>query len=211
MANGTEAKTLREGSAVKRAAILDAARERFMTDGFDGTSVDAISATAGVSKRTVYDYFGDKQALLVAVIETCSSSLMDTITDALDEIPAQPPSLENALTAFSVRILSTTLTSSDYATLIRLVTTESAHLPTESATYWMSSEPEDRIAERFADFHSKGLLEAPRPRLAADHFIALTMGIALEKQRDDPDGDPGVIREYIVDGVKAFLRAYAPR
>lgn len=211
MAADTEAKTLREGSAIKRAAILDSARERFMADGFDGTSVDAISATAGVSKRTVYDYFGDKQALLIAVIEACSVSLMATITAALDEIPSNPTNLEESLTAFSVRILSTTLTSSDYATLIRLVTTETAHLPTESATFWMPSEPEDRIAERFADFHSKGLLEAPRPRLATDHFIALTMGIALEKQRDLPNGDPALIRASIVDGVRAFLRAYTPR
>ena len=204
-------KTLREGSAVKRAAILEAARDLFVADGFDGTSVDAISAAAGVSKRTVYDYFGDKQTLLSAVVGACSSSLMTTINEALSEFLANPVDLEEALIAFSTRILSTTLTSSDYAALIRLVTTEAAHLPSKSADYWMSTEPEDRIAERFAEFHSQGRMDAPRPRLAADHYIALTMGSALEKQRDDPDGDPATITEYIVDGVRAFLRAYAPR
>ena len=211
MAPDSDPKVLRAGSAIKRAAILEAARERFVADGFDGTSVDAISATAGVSKRTVYDYFGDKQTLLAAVIGASSSSLMATINEALEQFLGDPPDLEKSLIAFSERILSTTLTSSDYAALIRLITTESAHLPSESADYWMSTEPENRIAERFAEFHSKGWLEAPRPRLAADHFIALTMGIALEKQRDAPNGDPAVIRESIVDGVRAFLRAYAPR
>jgi TetR/AcrR family transcriptional repressor of mexJK operon len=211
MAAESDVKVLREGSAVKRAAILQAARERFMADGFDGTSVDAISASAGVSKRTVYDYFGDKQALLSAVIGACSTSLMATITDALEEFLTDPPDLEDALIAFSERILATTLASSDYATLIRLITTESAHLPSGSADYWMSTEPEDKIADRFAEFHAQGRLEAPRPRLAADHFIALAMGVALEKQRDTPRVDPDVISESIVDGVRAFLRAYGPR
>jgi TetR/AcrR family transcriptional regulator, mexJK operon transcriptional repressor len=211
MALETEAKILREGSAVKRAAILSAARERILADGFDGTSVDAIAATAGVSKRTVYDYFGDKQALLIAIIESTSSALMATINAALDEYLTDPTDLEEALTAFALRILSTALVSSDYATLIRLITTESAHLPANSADYWMASEPEDRIAERFAEFHAKGLLEAPRPRLAADHFAALALAIPLEKQRDAPDGDSAVVEESVLDGVRAFLRAYAPR
>lgn len=199
----------------KRADILAAARERFLADGFDGTSVDAISATAGVSKRTVYDYFGDKQALLTGVIEACGSSLMATITDALEEYLSDPQDLEKALTAFSMRILSTTLTSSDYATLIHLVKTEAAHLPAKSADYWMSSEPEDRIAERFAEFHARGMLDAPRPRLAADHFVALALGLALEAQRNERGSEPAAVEESVAesvaDGVRAFLRAYAPR
>jgi TetR/AcrR family transcriptional repressor of mexJK operon len=203
-------KTLREGSARKRADILAAARVLFVRDGFDGTSVDAISAEAAVSKRTVYDYFGDKQALLIAVVNACGSSLMVTIEASLAELLGDPPDLEKALVEFARRIISTTLTSSDYATLIRLVTTETAHLPSKSADYWMASEPEDRIAERFAVFHERGLLEAPRPRLAADHYAALALAIAFEKRRDDPDIDPAVIELSIVDGVRAFLRAYRP-
>jgi TetR/AcrR family transcriptional regulator, mexJK operon transcriptional repressor len=206
----TAGKTLREGSAQKRADILAAARDLFTAEGFDGTSVDAISAEAGVSKRTVYDYFGDKQALLSAVIGATSTALMATINQAIEEFLTDPDDLELALTSFSRRIMSTALTSSDYATLIRLVTTESAHLPSDSADYWMAAEPEDRIAERFAVFHERGLLDAPRPRLAADHFVALAFAIPLERQRDHPDRDPAYVDESIVDAVRAFLRAYRP-
>ena len=213
MAADNDVKILREGSARKRAAILDAARTRFVTDGYDGTSVDVISAEAGVSKRTVYDYFGDKQMLLAAVVEASATRLMVTISDALEEYLSDlrhPAELETALTGFANRILSTTLNSSDYATLIRLVTTESAHLPSDSASYWVSSEPEDRIAEHFARFHELGLMDAPRPRLAADHFVALSMAIALEKQREPSSHSDVEVRQSIVDGVRAFLRAYAP-
>ena len=51
----------------KRAAILDAAEALFVSDGYELTSVDAISARAGVSKRTVYDHFGDKLTLFRSV------------------------------------------------------------------------------------------------------------------------------------------------
>jgi TetR/AcrR family transcriptional repressor of mexJK operon len=207
----TGEKALREGSAQKRADILSAARERFLADGFDGTSVDAISAQAGVSKRTVYDYFGDKRTLLGAVVEGSGASLMATITAALDEYLADPADLETALIGFAQRILATTLTSSDYAALTRLVANEASHLQSFPPDHWMSSAPEEAIAERFAAFDNRGLLEAPDPRLAADHFVALAFGIALDSQRNPAGADPAAVNQSIVDGVRAFLRAYAPR
>ncbi len=211
MASEPEVRSLRAGSAVKRAAILAAARERFLADGFDGTSVDAISAAAGVSKRTVYDYFGDKQTLLLAVIEASGTSLMTTIDAAIADNLVHVTSLEDALVNFALRIISTTLTSSDYAALTRIVANEASHLPDLGVDHWMSSAPEEAIAVRFAEFDREGILEAPNPRLAADHFVALGFTIALELQRRPSTADPAIVRQAIVDGVRAFLRAYAPR
>ncbi|MEJ1230485.1 MAG: TetR/AcrR family transcriptional regulator [Galbitalea sp.] len=120
----------------------------FWPTGFDGTSVDTIAATAGVSKRTVYDYFGDKQALLLAVLESSAASLMATIDSAIDEHLTTVADLEDSLVKFALRILSTTLTSSDYATLTRLVAAEAGHLPAFDSDHWMSSAPEEAIAAR---------------------------------------------------------------
>ena len=53
----------------KRAAILEAAKRLFTTQGFDGTSMDAIAAAAGVSKLTVYSHFQDKERLFTAAVE----------------------------------------------------------------------------------------------------------------------------------------------
>ena len=52
----------------KRAAILAAAKRLFPMSGFEGTSMDAIAAEAGVSKLTVYSHFTDKETLFVAAI-----------------------------------------------------------------------------------------------------------------------------------------------
>ncbi|MGP3992152.1 TetR/AcrR family transcriptional regulator, partial [Streptomyces sp. 3N207] len=125
-------KTLREGSARKRAAILTAARELFLADGFDRTSVDAVAARAEVSKRTVYDYFGDKQTLLQAVLDAVGQSLITTIRHTLDDTltdHTEAAELEDALVTFSMRIATDMLGSAEYATLQRLVRAESGHLP----------------------------------------------------------------------------------
>ena len=47
----------------KRADIIEAALKEFREKGFRAMSMDALSARAGVSKRTVYNHFDNKEAL----------------------------------------------------------------------------------------------------------------------------------------------------
>ncbi|HEY3607654.1 MAG TPA: TetR/AcrR family transcriptional regulator [Pseudonocardiaceae bacterium] len=54
-------------AAAKQRAIIDAARSLFLADGFDA-SMDTIAAAADVSKVTVYNHFGSKEALFIAVV-----------------------------------------------------------------------------------------------------------------------------------------------
>jgi TetR/AcrR family transcriptional repressor of mexJK operon len=90
---------------VKRAAIIAAARDLFVRQGVDRVSMDAVAAQAGVSKRTVYDYFGDKRRLFLAILADASESLNASAHKALDEhLPAGAEittvsQLEKALTA----------------------------------------------------------------------------------------------------------------
>jgi len=64
----------------KRQAIVDAAIAEFRASGFESTSMDKIAATAGVSKRTVYNHFPSKDELFAQILHQlwCSASaLMD--------------------------------------------------------------------------------------------------------------------------------------
>jgi TetR/AcrR family transcriptional repressor of mexJK operon len=203
-------KTLREGSARKRAAILSAAQELFLTDGFDRSSIGAVAAQAGVSTRTVYDYFGDKQILLQAVVQAIGQSLVTTIRHTLDDTLtdlSKAAELEDALITFSMRIATDMLGSAEYATLQRLVQAESGHLRDEEDRP-MSNAPDEALGERLAVLARAGLLDVPDARLAADHFIALTFGVALSRLGSANAAEDARVRPLIVEGVRAFLRAY---
>lgn len=52
----------------KREAIIQAAIVEFRANGFDITSMDKIAATAGVSKRTVYNHFPSKEELFAEIL-----------------------------------------------------------------------------------------------------------------------------------------------
>jgi AcrR family transcriptional regulator len=51
-----------------KASILKAARDEFCEQGFDGARVDAIADRAKANKRLLYHYFGNKEALYLAVL-----------------------------------------------------------------------------------------------------------------------------------------------
>jgi AcrR family transcriptional regulator len=59
----------RPGNQDTREAILTAARDAFAERGFDGASIRAIAAAAGVDPALVHHYFGSKDQLFLAAIE----------------------------------------------------------------------------------------------------------------------------------------------
>lgn len=61
-----------------RARILAAAHTEFAEHGFDGARVDRIAALAGINKRMLYHYFGNKDALFCAVLEVNYSHKRDS-------------------------------------------------------------------------------------------------------------------------------------
>ena len=61
--------TLRDRQAeTAKKLILSAALEAFLEDGYVGTTMEDIAEKAGVARRTVYNQFGSKPSLLIAVI-----------------------------------------------------------------------------------------------------------------------------------------------
>lgn len=56
-----------EHARLTRTAILDAAHELFLADGYAATSISKIARAAGLSEQTIYNTFGDKPTLLYEV------------------------------------------------------------------------------------------------------------------------------------------------
>lgn len=207
---------VRQSSVAKRRAILAAARDLFTREGVDRVSMDAVAAQAKVSKATVYDYFGDKQRLFLAILADASESLTSSAHRVLEEHLADDAAittleeLESALTAAAVDLGTAMMGSADYAAVFALVAQQ--RRGTSSAEHDVSTDAmEEAFAERIAHFVDIGLLETDNPRLAADHFTALTMLLAYNQQPIPSSVDLDRVRQTMIDGVRLFIRGYQTR
>ena len=64
----------RDKQASKR-KLLEAAFATFVSKGFDGARVDEIARNAGVNKRMIYDWFGNKEQLYIHVLRITFADL----------------------------------------------------------------------------------------------------------------------------------------
>jgi len=181
--------------------MLGAARDRFLADGYDRTSVDAVAAQAGVSKRTVYDHFADKDGLFASVVEQAAAALMSSVEEAVEQELRVDRDLTTALLAFTRRIATQTLQSSDYA-VVRMLLESGRSVPASGTD--LAHDPEQVIAARFGELDEAGVIRAANPRRASEHFTALTFLLALNA----PELDAAAVDAVFVDGVDAFVRAY---
>lgn len=109
----------------KRRQITDAARSLFLGQGFARTSMDAITAEAGVSKQTLYAYFPSKADLLLAIL---SEALQALGTPPGVQAPRSREELRAALIGFGERLLDTMLREDSIAVL-RLLFGEAVYMP----------------------------------------------------------------------------------
>jgi AcrR family transcriptional regulator len=70
---------------LNRQRIIDAARERFMRDGYERATVRAIAADAGVDVAMVYYFFGSKEGLFTASTLTGPEHPLHQLATLLDE------------------------------------------------------------------------------------------------------------------------------
>ena len=70
-----------------RQRIIDAARNRFMRDGYDKATVRAIAADAGVDVAMVYYFFDNKEGLFTASALTGPEHPLHQLATLLDEGP----------------------------------------------------------------------------------------------------------------------------
>ena len=86
-----EKQRLTKGGRRTRERIIEAAAELMFHQGARGTSIPDIQAAAGVSASQIYHYFGDKQGLVLAVIDHQTDAQLARqrpLLDSLDSIEA---------------------------------------------------------------------------------------------------------------------------
>jgi len=68
--------------------VLRAASELFYREGIHAVGVDTIAAAAGVTKKTLYDQFGSKEALAVAYLRRRDARWREYLENELAQVPA---------------------------------------------------------------------------------------------------------------------------
>ncbi len=83
-----------------RARILECALELFAARGYDAVGVQEIAEAAGITKPTLYHYYGSKHGLLVALQETYQVPFLEKVRHASAYQGDLPATLEKLTRAF---------------------------------------------------------------------------------------------------------------
>jgi TetR/AcrR family transcriptional regulator, mexJK operon transcriptional repressor len=193
-----------------RQAIVAAAREEFVRDGFD-TGMDVIAAAAGVSKVTIYNHFGSKQELFTAVI----GQAMDEAHAALAEVRAHLADTEDAHEALTrtARALVAAATNPSRLALRNLVTAELRRFP-ELGRAWQERGPgrsATALGDVLGDLCERGQLAIADIEVAVIQFLGLTVYPHLIVNSFGASLRQDLADHLITDSVDMFLHRYRPQ
>lgn len=155
-------------------AILTGAMQEFLTHGYAATSMDRVTAAAGVSKTTVYSYFQDKEGLFTALIARLAQEKCLALLDP-KFLQGEPPIV---LRRIANNILDQVHQEQELLSLVRLIIGESERFPTLAKIFVSNIDKPgiDLVAQYFTD-HPE--LQLPDPLVAARIFIGTLIHYAI--------------------------------
>lgn len=191
---------------VKRAAILQAAKDLFLRLGYDGSSMDAIAAEAKVSKLTVYSHFKDKESLFAASIAAhCGNQLPSSIFDLAADAQISDV-LYNVAHRFQGMI-----DGQEAVELHRLMVAIAVQHPERTQLFYDAGpqRTHDEMTRLLTQAHQQGKLDVPEPMTAAEYFLSSFTGCShLQKILGVGRKDAEPRDSYVREVVKRFIRAY---
>jgi AcrR family transcriptional regulator len=194
----------------RRRAIVDAAVAEFLREGYSAASVEEIARRARVSKPTIYNHFGNKERLFLAVIAGVLTNAYTGIDPQSSKI-TEASDLGAALTAY-IGAWSRRVLCEDILALRRLVIGEVSRFPQLGRLWFdLTHEMMDTpLIEALTALDERKTLRIPDPRQAARQLIGMTLGALQlihtflpERELDDADFD-----QTIAEGVAVFLSHY---
>ena len=128
----------------RRDAIVAAGVQEFATGGLVGASTEAIAARAGVSQPYVFQLFGTKKELFLAVVRLCFERTRRAFDQAASEfVPGETPGCDTILAAIG-------------ASYMRLLD-DRTNLMVQLQAYAACADPDVRVVvrEEFASLHRR--------------------------------------------------------
>lgn len=195
----------------KRAAIVAAARETFLQEGF-AAGVDLIAARAGVSKVTIYNHFGSKEALFTAVIaDALDAPVGGTLVAAVDQL-AEADDLRMALIEAAHAWVASVRENPDVLAIRNLVARELHRFP-DLGRAWQHQPPghhHPAVAGALEQLVAKGRLTIPDLEVAIIQLYSLLLYPHLVFSTYGTELDADLTDRLIAQGVEMFLDHYTP-
>ena len=199
----------REQAQQRRQELLDCALDSFLEYGFEQATMEQIATAIGMSKRTIYAYYGDKEKLFRAAVEraieryTVPREALDALVD---------DDLEHTLRAVGwLRV--TNVASHVSTTLQRILAAQSHRFPDLfNAAFARGAGPTIAfLHDLFARHQARGEINVPEPERAAIGFLSLVVsGPARMIVAGSPPSDEE-IEARISFGVELFLNGIRVR
>lgn len=104
MANNLRRTPIQDRAQATVEVILEATARVLVEDGYARLSTNRVAKRAGVSIGTLYQYFGDKDALVASLAERVARAQVSAFVDALQQIDDEP--LEQAVHSLVRGIIS---------------------------------------------------------------------------------------------------------
>lgn len=193
----------------KRQTIIDAASEAFLENGYQNTSMETISNKAGVAKQTLYNYFGNKDALFIAVVDQ-KCDYHDNATMRSSDITSE--NVEEVLKKYAQSKLAD-LVSPENTAMFRMMISEAIRFPNLGEMFFKAGLEKDRLL--LVDFltlqNQAGNLVVDDPEQAALFFQGALNAYFRPKfimTGEIPSKE--AIQQYIDYCIKKFLLIYRP-
>ena len=199
----------REQAEQRHNELLDRALELFLEKGFELATIDAIAASVGMTKRTVYGLYADKTTLFKATIQR---AIERWIVPVEKLHAAETHDLEATLIAVA-RVRMTNATSPAGLRLQRIINTESYRFPEIfTLAHEQGSRPTiEYLADLLQRHTAKKTIDVEKPEIAATAFLSMVVGGPLRAIVWGGEVDEVALEERIQYCVKLFLNGIKTR
>lgn len=190
----------REEAARRRALVIDAAREVLTERGYEGTTTQEIAERSGVSKESLYAWFGTKEGLFVEVIAAQGLATLD----GLERLAAAPT--RDTVTAFARSLLQ--LLCGPWSTAVNRAGMAAPELAASVLAHGRCSV--GPVMERvLCELDAAGELDVPDPAGAfCDLYGLVVRDTQIRVLLGEPPPSPEVVRRQADHGVDLFWRLY---
>ena len=190
--------------AARRNQILDAAAKVFAEKGFHPTTIKDIATEAGIAHGTIYTYFENKTALLLAIFDRMKASIIQ------EHMPLTPDTSDFRTFIHSFIQLPLMGLKQDNFALFRIVLSEMMVSEELRTMYYKQMlEPTLRLAEEhFQEEATRRGISETKMHLIIRAIAGMILGLTLEYTMGDEilatqwEALPDLLADFIVQGFQ---------